>query len=152
MDLASGHTSLDLGGCSIGDDRSVIDHYDAIGERVRLFHVVCRQEDGPAARYERADLFPEASARLDVEAECRLVEEQHVGVATDGEREQHALALTSGKVAELAIAESVETGRREDFGSRHRVRIVGAKEIDVFRHAQCFRNLADLQHRTDALA
>ena len=56
-----------------------------------LVHVVRGQQDRGAARRERADVVPEPLPRRRVDARCRLVEEEQVGLVRCGAGEGQAL-------------------------------------------------------------
>ena len=68
---------LQRGRRSLGDDVAVVDDPDAVGEHVRLFEVLGREEDRDAVvpRQPR-DLLPERAPALRVEPGRRLVEEE----------------------------------------------------------------------------
>ena len=51
-----------------------------------------------------------SAAGFDVEADGGLVEEDEVGVAGEGEREEDALLLAAGELAEEAVFDAFERG------------------------------------------
>ena len=87
-------------GVPFGDDRALLQHQDAIGQRVGFIQVMRGEQHGLAARDQQADLRPHQAARLHVQPDGRLVEKQQVGIAADGDAEQHALFLSAGELAE----------------------------------------------------
>ena len=91
-----------------GDDLARRHHRDAVGEELRLVHEVRRQEDRLAGLAQRADRRPGVAPRVRVEAGRRLVEEQHVGVADEAEREIQPPALAAGQLAGLRVRLGVE--------------------------------------------
>ena len=95
-------------GRAAGDDLAVDHHGDAVGEVLRLVHEVRRQEDRLARRAQRADRRPGGAAGVRVKAGRRLVEEQHVGVADEAEREIQPAALAAGQLAGPRVALGVE--------------------------------------------
>ena len=80
------------------------------------------QHDGRALRDQRAKRRPQRLARLDVEADGRLVEKEQRRAAAHRERELH-LALLAGR--ELAVR---TVGQRGRVRERHapRPRVIGA--------------------------
>src|SRR4051794_37228564 len=87
-------------------DAAVDDAY-AAGEELRLFHVVRGEQDRDAALLEVLDYFERLVARLRVHGGGGLVEEDHLGVADEGEREADALLLSAGEVLEERAGELV---------------------------------------------
>ena len=87
---------------------------------------MCGQEDRPPLVGEAADGRPEAPPGLDVESGRRLVEDEEVGAAGEGEGEEDALALAARELAERAVGEAGETGEVDQLGGRERRRVVGA--------------------------
>ena len=130
----------------------MVDHDDAIGQRVGFFEVVRGEQDASSFRDKAADVFPERAARLGVEADGRLIEEQNVGVTADGEREQDALLLASGEFTEGPVFKPRQAGCRDDFLHRQRRWIVTRKKIDVLADAQRVGHLRDLKHCAGTLA
>ena len=132
------------------DDATAIDDHDPIGERVGFFEVVRRQQHRFAVLDECANLRPKSAARFDVESDRRLVEDQQIGIAADGERKQHALFLSAGQLAEFLRLDAAESRRGDDLRERHRIGVVSGEERDVFAYAQRLRHARDLQHRSGA--
>ena len=64
---------------ALGDDPAARDDRDAVGEVLRLVHVVRREQDRLAERAEAVDERPRLAARGGVEARRRLVEEEQLG-------------------------------------------------------------------------
>ena len=63
-----------------GHELAVVHDGDAVAEEVGLLHVVGRQDDRHAGLFvELADVLPDVAARLGVEAQGRLVEEEDLG-------------------------------------------------------------------------
>ena len=62
------------------------------------------EHDGLARVGEGLGARHEGAPGLDVHADGGLVEEEHVGIATDGQGEVEALALTSGQRGDRASA------------------------------------------------
>ena len=80
---------------SLGDDLSVIDDGDAMGDAVGLVHVMRGEEDGDVFGFvEVLDVRPKLIAALRIEAKRRLIEEENFGrvqqAARDLETALHA--------------------------------------------------------------
>ena len=91
-------------GVPCGNDFALIDDGDAVGERVGFLQVMGGEQDGLAAVDHSANFVPQHAARFHVETDRGLVEKKQVGIAANGQREQHALLLASGEIAEFAVA------------------------------------------------
>ena len=85
----------------------------AIGERFRLFQIVGREDDGAAGCDHRADDPPHRLARLDVEADGRLVEEEQGRPAADRERELDLALLPSRQLRIGPMGEGLGARERE---------------------------------------
>jgi hypothetical protein len=68
---------LQLVGGSLGDYEPAVDHRDPLGEPVRLVQVLGGEQHSRASRDEGLHGLPESEAAADVQAGCRLVEEEH---------------------------------------------------------------------------
>ena len=90
-----GVAPADLGRGAEGDDAPVDHHGDAVGQRLGLVHEVGGEEDRLAQRAEVLDRRPRLAAGRRVEAGGRLVEEEQVGVADEGEGEVQAAPLAA---------------------------------------------------------
>jgi hypothetical protein len=73
------------------------DHDDPIGEVLRLVHVMRRQQNGLAKPGQASDHLPRLAPGGRVKARRRLVEEQQVGIADQGDRHLQPPLLTAGK-------------------------------------------------------
>ena len=104
-DRVGRHPPLELLGRAVGDDLAVVHDHHAVAQRVRLLEVVRREEDGRAAFAQHADLVPQVRSVLRVEARGRLVEEEHVGLVDDAERDVETPALTARVRVDAAVGE-----------------------------------------------
>ena len=94
-DLVAGDPlDAELGGRADREDAAVLDDRDPVGELLGLVEVVGRQKDGLAELLERADRLPGGAAGGRVEAGRRLVEEDQLGIADQGEGEVEPAELT----------------------------------------------------------
>jgi hypothetical protein len=71
------HLCLQIAWHTLTHDVTVVDDGDAIGELIRFFEVLRREEDSRACVVESAHLFPQGEPAHRVETSRRLVEEQH---------------------------------------------------------------------------
>src|ERR1700682_2156186 len=73
--------ALQLVGGTLSQDAPVLDEGDLVAELFRLAHVVRGQDDGrPLLAPEGGDLRPQADGDVRVQAQGRLVEEEHLGI------------------------------------------------------------------------
>ncbi len=63
-----------------------VDDRDAIAEPLGFFHVVRRVDDGAAVAVQRLDVLEDLVARLRIDADRRLVEQQQLGIVHDAPR------------------------------------------------------------------
>ena len=138
-------------GLAVGDHAAAREHDDAVGQQLRLLHVVRGEQDRGAALAQAADQLPRLAARGRVEAGRRLVEEQQVGVAGDAEREVEAAALAAGQRRGTRVGAVVEPDELEHLVDRARVRIGGGVELDRLAHGEVGVEARLLQHDADAL-
>ena len=92
-------------------------HGHAVGQVLRLVHVVGRQDDGLAEVAERANRRPGLAPCVWIEAGRGLVEEEHVGVADEREREVEPPALAARERAGAGVAAGLEL---DELRSRRR--------------------------------
>ncbi len=89
---------LELGGGADRDDAAVIDHGDAMRHAVGLVHVVRGEEHGDAlGLVEPLDVRPHLVAALRIEAERRLVEEEHARGVEQAARDLEPAAHPAGE-------------------------------------------------------
>src|SRR5664280_1771613 len=63
-----------------------------------------REDDGPALGVERPQDVPQVEARLRIEADRRLVEEERDRVVDERTRDHQALLLPAGELVHLGVA------------------------------------------------
>jgi len=149
-DPAAGDEGLDLGGRALGDHPSGVEQDDAVGEGVGLLEVVGGEHDAAPGRRAVPQDGPEGATHLDVEAGGRLVDEEDVGVAAQGDPEQHPALLTAGELAEEAVLEPGEARGLDDRGHRQRRRVVAAELGEELPHPERLRDPRGLQHHAGA--
>ena len=99
------HLGSDLARRPVGDHLSVGHHDHAVGVSVGLLEVVGREDDRLAARGESPHQGPEPTARLDVDADRRLVEDQHGRIGDQREGEAHTLGLPARQLLGSAVGD-----------------------------------------------
>src|ERR1700722_13675541 len=96
---------LDLRRSSLVNDRALIDDGHVVGERV----VPPANSGSSAAQSCRAppscEFHPTTCAALPRRAQRWARQEKQVWISANGKREEHALPLAAGEIAELAIAQ-----------------------------------------------
>ena len=111
---------LELGRSPFRDHKAMVEHRDPIGEPVGLVEILRGQQHRRPLRDERLDRVPQVDAAADVEAGCRLVEEQDRRPGEQRCREVEAATHPAGVRADEAVAGvgEIERGR----GARAHVR------------------------------
>ena len=130
--------------------RPPIDHGDPVGQRIRLVQIVGGEQHAAAARHESANVFPHAAPRFHIQPHGGLVQEQQVGIAADGQREQQALFLSAGEFAEEALLHAAQSGGRDGLLELQRLGVIAGEQFDVLAHANRLRHARHLQHRAAA--
>jgi hypothetical protein len=89
---------------------------DAVAELLRLFQVVGREEDGhPPSRPQAGDVVEELEADARVQADGRLVEEQHLGIRDQRPGDLEAAALAPAVGVDRTVDERAELERVDDL-------------------------------------
>ena len=128
-------------------------HDDAVGEVLRLVHVVRGEQDRLAELAQAGDQLPRLAAGGRVEAGGRLVEEDQLGVAGDAEREVQPAALAAGERRPRgASPRSASPTSSSTSSAGARVRVGGAVELDRLAHRDRRVQPVLLQHDADPLA
>jgi hypothetical protein len=113
-------------------------------------------QDGGAALGEGEDELPEAVALARVERGARLVEQQHLGLAQQADRDVHALAVAAGERADLVVGALAQVGLVEHpidrlvrvltpLEAREQPQVLGHRELAV--EGRLLRDPADLGGR-----
>ena len=138
-----------------GDDLAVVHDDDAVAQPLGLFHVVRRVEQRLAAVAQRLEVVEDGVAALRVDADRRLVEDQHVGIVDqrggDVEAPLHAAAEELRLVAG-AIGEADQLQRRVDALAQQRAgqAVERAEELEVGGGAEVLVDRELLRHDADA--
>ena len=113
MDDVAVHHLLESRGRVQRDDPAVVDDGDAVAV-LRLFHVVGRHEDGDLLFFpERVDEVPDGVPRLRVEAQGRLVQEQHAGIVEEPPGDLEPALHAAGKVLDQVVLAALELDHGE---------------------------------------
>ena len=94
--LAGGRRRFQLGEGAVGDDPSLVEDRDPVGELFGLVQVLRREQHGRALPGELLDAVPHLDARLRVEPGGRFVQEDHRRLADQAHRDVEAAAHASG--------------------------------------------------------
>ena len=121
---------LELLGRALAHDAAVVDDRDAPGQLVGLLEVLGGEEDGGALGVEPAHLLPEGDAADRIEPGGRLVEEQHLRLVHERQREVEAPAHAAGVGADPAVGRAGETDALE----QHVATLVGLGLGDAVQH------------------
>ena len=78
---------------------SVVDDHHVVGQLLGLLEVVRGEHDGDTGVPQACDQVPHGEARLRVEPGGRLVEEDQLGPADDGQGDAEPLPLATGEAA-----------------------------------------------------
>ena len=158
-----------LGGIAVGDQPSVVQHDDAVGERAHDVHLVLDQQDGlRRVLLERAIRSRMHGNLVDAHAGGRLVEHEDFRLQRHHHRDLE-LALVAVRERGGALHRAARSGRpRSSTASarvdqiaarhprpRHLVMHAGARldrEPDVLDHAQAGKEVGQLERAADARA
>src|SRR3989454_3836348 len=99
-DVPQPDLALELPGRPPGEDPTALDERDLVAELVRFAHVVGRQHDGDALLApEPGDVGADPHRDVGVEAQCRLVEEEELGIVHERLGEGHPLLQPGRQIA-----------------------------------------------------
>src|SRR4051812_24073000 len=137
--VAPGHAvarraGAERGGRALGDEAPLLDDRDAVAQRLRLVEVVGRQQDGLAEVLERAHDVPRRAPGRRVEPGRRLVEEDQLGVADEGEREVQAPQLAAAERARVRAGLLGEAGELDDLVDVARIGVEAGPVRDRLAH------------------
>ena len=122
--------AAELVGLGVGDHAAAGEHDDAVGELLRLVHVVGGEEDRLAELAQAGDQLPRLAAGGGVEARRGLVEEDQLGVAGDAEREVEPAALAAAEVLGAGVLTPGQADQVEHLLRVARVRVGGGVDLD----------------------
>src|SRR6266545_4264611 len=137
---------------ALGDDPAGRDDRHAVGQVLRLVHVVGGEQDRLAEVAQALHQLPRAAPGRGIEAGGRLVEEEQVGVADDAEGEVQAALLAAGQRPGPRRPLVAETDHVDHLGGVARVRVVAAEQRDDLLDAQLAVDAGGLEHDADPFA
>ena len=103
---------LNLARRAHGDDAAFVDDGHAVAELLGLFDVVGGQQDGALLAAQVLHQLVDFQARLRVEAGGGLVEEQHLRIVEQRQRQGQPLLLSAGELASTATSRFSQSCRR----------------------------------------
>jgi hypothetical protein len=106
---------LELARRAQGDDPARVDERDPVGH-LGLLHVVGREEHRPPGVGQRRAPGPRSPARVDVEAERGLVEEEDARVGHERSGELELAALAPGQLLREPVRRVRDAELRQDLG------------------------------------
>ena len=122
--------SAELLGRPDGDDLAGAHDRDAVGEVLRLVHVVRGQEDRLAELAQRADRRPRLTARGRVKPGRRLVEEDQLRVADERQRQVEPPPLTARQLLGADVALLGQLDELDHLVDRAPPGVVAAVHLD----------------------
>ena len=144
-------------GVSVASTRPGIHERDAVAA-LGLVHEVGRDEDGHALIARKIDQqFPEPVPRQRIDARGRLVEDEHLGLVHDGNREREPLANPQRQIRGALIEIILEAESSDQFGDT-RLRLPRRQmeqmrmKIEVLPDRQFGVERERLRHVADAIA
>jgi len=121
------------------------DHDHLVGEQRGLLRIVGDEHGGDArVPLQRSQLSAQLLAHRAVERRERLVKQQQLGIAREGSRQRHTLALATGQLVGQALAQLRQTEPLEPGG---RARGIGARtEGDLSPNGETGNQAPILRH------
>ena len=146
-----GVATTELVGATDRDDLASPHHGDAVGQVLRLVHVMRRQEDRLAELAQRPDRGPRLPAGGRIEAGRRLIEEDQVRVADEREREVEPPALAAGQGLRTSVSLLLKLDEPDHLIDTSTAGVVAAVHLDQFGDGQLALDAALLKHDPDPL-
>ena len=104
----------------VGHDSAVIDDHYPVGGIGGFLQIVGGEQDRPAVCRLGAHGAPESRSGGGIQARGRLVQDQQLGLAQQGERQPDALDLAAGAFGDPAVQQPTQIGLGDDRGRRGR--------------------------------
>src|SRR5215207_2864780 len=128
FDLGGREQLLELGEGAVGDDPTLVEDRDPVGELFGLVQILRREQHRRAVLCEFLDGLPHLDARLGVEPGRRLVEEDHRRIPDEAHRDVEAAAhatrigrhLPRGRIGQREPIEQVIGDRARSLRCRNR--------------------------------
>ncbi len=136
-------------GCAFGDDAPVGEDGDPVGQVLGLVHVVGGQEDRLAELAEPGDDLPGGPAGRRIETGGRLVQEDDLGVADQGQGDIEAPALAAGQLRGERVRLLGQADQGDGVVDVARRPVVAGIQLQALAHGQAGLGLGLLQHDAD---
>src|SRR5690242_6770823 len=132
-------------------DPPPFENRDAIAQFLHLVHEVADQYDGDALVADLSDQIPGGVPRARVQARGQLVEEHHLRVPDQGQRDEQALLLAAGELGEPGVRLSGQAPALEQLVPVGRVRVERGVQLERLAYLQLLLELGLLQLHADPL-
>jgi hypothetical protein len=142
---------LQLARRTAGDNQTVIDNRDAIAQPFRFLDVVRRHDDRPLLGAQFLDQIANLQANLRIEAAGRLIEEEHLRVVDESERDGEPLFLSAGKRGVIGVFLFPQLEPFQQRLAIHGARIKGTEKIERLAHGDLVREVRGLEANADAV-
>ena len=142
-----------IGRGALGDDAAAVDDEHAVTRHLDLGQNV-RGNDHRHATAQAGDEVAHDQNLMRIEADRRLVHDDHGRLGEDGFGDADALAVTFGKLADDFVADAFQVAEFEDFVDARAEFAAGdffqaAAEIEVLADAHVFRQWVIFRHVAD---
>src|SRR4051812_32131596 len=137
---------------ALGHDPPLLDDRHAVAQRLRLVEVVRGEQDRLAQVLQRADDLPRVAPRRGIEARRRLVEEDQLRVADEGQGEVEPAPLAAGEGAHVGVRLLLQAGDRDDLLDVARVRVEVGEVLQRLARRDVAVHAGRLQDDADPLA
>src|SRR4029079_8540613 len=131
------------------DEPPTLDDVHAIAEPLGFFHQVRREEDRLAAAPDAVDQVPDGPPGLRIKSGCELVEEHHLGIVDERERDEEPLLLSARETHERRVALFAEPELVEQRAPVDRARVERSPQVDRLPHADTLLQLGLLELHAD---
>src|SRR6185436_15139754 len=142
--------AYEVGGRAHLDEPSMLDDGHAIAEPLGFFHQVRGEEDRLAAAPDAVHEVPYGPPGLRIEPRGELVEEHHLGIVDERERDEEPLLLPTRETHERGMSLFRQSELLEERTTVDGARIERRPEIDRFPHADALLKLRLLELDPDA--
>ena len=141
----------ELIGRRIGNDPAAVEDRDPIGQLLDVGDVVRRQQDRPPLVAQARHQLPRRPSCLRVHARRRLVEDEDLGVAGEGDREREARALPAGEPSNPRGRDRPERDAVDELTGGRPAVVERDMQLDEVASARPrLESCAALEHQSDA--
>ncbi len=139
----------EFGRSRIGEQGSVVDDDDSVGEFLGFIEIVGRQQNGDAGIAQVGDDTTDDLATGRVDAGGGLVEKGDLGAADQGERKGQPLLFAAGKRSPCGALAISEPDHVKEFDWFDGVVVVAGEEAEDLKWPNAGVDTARLQHHSD---